>query len=325
MIPSYFYHLALDLETVSSTCPESRPNFLEVFQTAKALTPRQRDAHGRLLNHRVTARKHLDEEFISKAEVLGQDGRSSLSEQQGCEEPKPSAPTVRGRDWRCGKVLSQGVRMAKVSKETRTENPAETTSLVENGVSAGQGGLATKGRFEPLSSDEEELGWGMIRLYRDGHETQGLYDEPTTTKGLKAGRLAQLREVAVPSEFQDEDCTTLCILAVPSYLTPSDFLGFVGEKTRDEVSHFRMIRTDRSNRYMVLMKFRNGKKAREWRREWNGKAFDGIEVFEPCPVSLYRMPNNLLSSQRPPMLSSSPRSPSSHRLLPHLNRLLTQP
>jgi BRCA1-associated protein len=76
----------------------------------------------------------------------------------------------------------------------------------------------------------------------------------------------------------DEDCTTLCILAVPSYMSPSDFLGFVGEQTRDDVSHFRMIKTARANRYMVLMKFRSGRKARDWQREWNGKVFNSMEV-----------------------------------------------
>jgi BRCA1-associated protein len=61
-------------------------------------------------------------------------------------------------------------------------------------------------------------------------------------------------------------------------MSPSDFLGFVGEGTRDDVSHFRMIRTARANRYMVLMKFRSGKKAREWQKEWNGKVFNSMEV-----------------------------------------------
>lgn len=81
----------------------------------------------------------------------------------------------------------------------------------------------------------------------------------------------------------EEDCTTLCILAVPAYLSASDFMGFVGEKTLDEVSHFRMIRTSRANRYMVLMKFRSGKKARDWQKEWNGKVFNSMEP-ETCHV-----------------------------------------
>lgn len=86
----------------------------------------------------------------------------------------------------------------------------------------------------------------------------------------------------------DEDCSILCILAVPSYLSPADFLGFVGEDTRDEVSHFRMIKTARANRYMVLMKFRNGKKAREWQREWNGKVFNSMEVCNLFRSKVYQ-------------------------------------
>ena len=39
-----------------------------------------------------------------------------------------------------------------------------------------------------------------------------------------------------------------------------------------------MVRTSRANRYMVLMKFKNGKRAREWQYEWNGKVFNSIEV-----------------------------------------------
>ena len=148
-----------------------------------------------------------------------------------------------------------------------------------NAVGAGQGGIATKGRFDASSTEEEELGWGVVRLYKDGEETPSLYDEPAHGKGSKSNKALVRKQDGEKPAFKDEDCTTLCILAVPSYLTPSDFLGFVGEKTREEVSHFRMIKTEKSNRYMVLMKFRNGRRAREWRKEWNGKAFDGLEVY----------------------------------------------
>jgi BRCA1-associated protein len=103
-----------------------------------------------------------------------------------------------------------------------------------------------------------------VHLYREGQETPGLYDDA--------------RAAGAGGEFKEEECTTLCILAVPSYMTPSDFLGFVGERTREEVSHFRMIKTSRANKYMVLMKFREAKDAREWRKEWNGKTFNSMEV-----------------------------------------------
>ncbi|KAL9065657.1 MAG: hypothetical protein Q9161_008101 [Pseudevernia consocians] len=173
--------------------------------------------------------------------------------------------------------------MGSMAPSDKHEANTDTSRKITNGITAGPGGLATKGRYEPCDPDQEELGWGVVRLYRDSEETPGLYDEPTTPTHSKPGRSLSRKERNEQPAFRDEDCTTLCILAVPSYLTPSDFLGFVGEKTRDVVSHFRMIRTERGNRYMVLLKFRDGKNAREWRREWNGKAFDGMEP-ENCHV-----------------------------------------
>ena len=183
-------------------------------------------------------------------------------------------------DWRYGNISHQTVTMAQMPETGKPGGKEDVNDHLTNGMNTGPGGLATKGRYEPCDPVDESLGWGVVRLYRDGEETPGLYDEPITpSKHTKHSKTSGTSSTTDPgSRFQDEDCTTVCILAVPSYLTPSDFLGFVGEKTRDQVSHFRMIRTERSNRYMVLMKFRNGKKARQWRREWNGKAFDSMEV-----------------------------------------------
>lgn len=171
------------------------------------------------------------------------------------------------------------------------------------------GGLRTKGRYIPLDQEVGDSVWGIVHLYRDVQETPYLAgnddDYPTYLKGSaaaarhpseqQAGGASRAAShtrgtgsadltaypfpVTVSSSGKEEDeCSTLCILAVPSYLSPSDFLGFVGEKTMDDVSHFRMIRTPRANRYMVLMKFRNGRKAKVWQKEWNGKVFNSMEV-----------------------------------------------
>ncbi|KAI4269959.1 MAG: hypothetical protein L6R38_007277 [Xanthoria sp. 2 TBL-2021] len=172
--------------------------------------------------------------------------------------------------------------MVSTATRSKRSSRGDLPSQATDGIVAGHGGVATKGRFEPINNEENDIGWGVVRLYRDAEETPGLNDEATISNYKGARNPAKIGGAEKPG-FRDEDCTTLCILAVPSYLTPSDFLGFVGERTRDEVSHFRMIRTERGNRYMVLMKFRNGKKAREWRREWNGKAFDSMEP-ENCHV-----------------------------------------
>ncbi|RMJ25623.1 hypothetical protein PHISP_03495 [Aspergillus sp. HF37] len=176
-----------------------------------------------------------------------------------------------------------------------TDNPVAT------GIGADiLGGLRTKGRYIPLDQQTSDSVWGIVHLYRDAQETPYLsVDEyPADLKGSASARQpsdelgGESRLVrqgghdeadVLPPVQPDEDCTTLCILAVPSYLSPSDFLGFVGEATLDDVSHFRMIRTARANRYMVLMKFRSGKKAREWQRVWNGKVFNSMEP-ETCHV-----------------------------------------
>ena len=163
------------------------------------------------------------------------------------------------------------------------------------------GGLRTRGKYVPLDQQTSESVWGIVHLYRDSQETSYLteeeypsylkgsaaarqpYDEvggsSAPRQGLRAGEDRPLVPLQQQQQQQDEEgCTTLCILAVPSYMSPSDFLGFVGEATMDDVSHFRMIRTARANRYMVLMKFRSGKRAREWQRDWNGKVFNSMEV-----------------------------------------------
>ena len=251
-MPSYFFHVAFDLNALVSSrkeqCDSERP---------------------------------ATEVIISNSDAGGEQPVISSSS-SGSEQKQRTAYISVSQDWRYDKILIQDITMASAVDIKKLEAGTDTTRKITNGISAGPGGLATKGRYEPCDPDQVELGWGVVRLYRDSEEIPGLYDEPTAPKHSKAGRSLSRKETNKQPAFRDEDCTTLCILAVPSYLTPSDFLGFVGEKTRDVVSHFRMIRTERGNRYMVLMKFRNGKSARQWRREWNGKAFDGMEVSFFC-------------------------------------------
>ena len=146
-------------------------------------------------------------------------------------------------------------------------------------------GLQTKGRYMPLDWETTESSWGIVHLYRDAEETPGLYGDSPLSRPADPWLHGYTRDTMPPKHKppSDDDCTMLCILAVPSYMPPSDFLGFVGEKTIDKVSHLRMIKTSRANRYMVLMKFRHGKEARAWQLEWNGKIFNHMEP-ETCHV-----------------------------------------
>lgn len=171
--------------------------------------------------------------------------------------------------------------------------------MVHNEISKGIGsnvisGLATKGKYVPLDLGLTDSVYGIVHLYRDAEETPSLSQDnhdqdlfylqgvgsSSHPSASGPGHVSGPRTANGPAEetLSLDDCTTLCILAVPSYLSPSDFLGYVGEQTMEDVSHFRMVKTARANRYMVLMKFRSGKKAKEWQDAWNGKLFNSMEA-----------------------------------------------
>ena len=299
-MPSFFFHVAFDLccrpshlqgfagDTFSiSTQVSSYTNIFNIpfsssaqkiparFQpTAAQVLPSPPAVQGPTLHG-----EHVPGPLRSTSGTQGglrtniQVGSGNRQENRGAE----SAPRTTAHDWRYDKISVQSIDMLPAGQTANSSS--RVNGQISNGIGAGSGGLATKGRYEASELEDTELGWGIVHLFRDAEETPGLNEDITPTRSSRNTKsLSRKGDHGEEAPFRDEDCTTLCILAVPSYLTPSDFLGFVGEKTRDDVSHFRMIRTERVNRYMVLMKFRNGKRAREWRKEWNGKAFNSMEV-----------------------------------------------
>ncbi|MCJ1280837.1 hypothetical protein MMC26_000154 [Xylographa opegraphella] len=288
-MPTFFFHIAIDLARSPETilCPTT-----DIFQTlnnksqsacTKGWTHTRKKSPQCIPEEKFGASVHR----INGLSIgLGGDSGHFASVNHNQQQQHSSTPTGSSisNDWRCDSISLQRIDMLSRTTTGDNEQRDKLNGHITNGLGAGSGGLATKGGYEPTELEEDDLGWGVVRLYRDAEETPGLYDEVASNKSSKHGRgVSRLNDSNERPSFKDEDCTTLCILAVPSYLTPSDFLGFVGEKTREEVSHFRMIRTERGNRYMVLMKFRSGKKAREWGKEWNGKVFNSMEP-ENCHV-----------------------------------------
>lgn len=183
-------------------------------------------------------------------------------------------PRTAARDWRFGRLSVESFDMDGHKKEDGHGVPAASL-----GPTFGGPGQSTKGRYIPLETKNTDVGWGIVHLYRESEGSSGAGDgleEPARGEG------------AGSEEGNDgDDGTILCIPAVPSYLSPSDFLGFVGEKWRGDVSHYRMVMTSRMNRYMVLMKFRDKWRAQDWRKEFDGKVFNSMEVcFYPCPLGV---------------------------------------
>ncbi|TGO78821.1 hypothetical protein BELL_0053g00270 [Botrytis elliptica] len=226
------------------------------------------------------------------------------------------------RDWRFGRVRVEALDMDGARGYHRRGEGSQGGIVMNAGLEPG--GRVTKARFEELHTIGEdglelkntEVGWGVVHLYREGEETPGLmgvevYNADTAANPTNDAQSNGSSE----SDGKDsaEDCTLLCIPAVPSYLTPRDFLGFVGEKTMYEVSHFRMVMTGRMNRYMVLMKFRDGNVAKKWKAEWDGKVFNSMEP-ETCHVMFiksitFQTPTSSKSNTSFPELSHDPFTP----------------
>lgn len=258
---AYFFHVKLELypsahpSTASQPVtnhlyhPESTTDIfktdLPAHRTSKTISQSSRARHSprsSLDNCPAAASRpasaHGDALLLPERNVALKDAASPTI------PPEKASSEIAARDWRYGPVTIESIDM----------EPA-TTKLPSTG-------LHTKAAYVPSTSKATDVGWGVVHLYRDSQETAALGQNHTKDD----------------VDFDPQQCTTLCILAVPSWMMPSDLLGFVGDQAREDVSHFRLIRTGRANKYMVLMKFRQAKKAREWQKLWNGKLFSAMEV-----------------------------------------------
>ncbi|THW52273.1 zf-UBP-domain-containing protein [Aureobasidium pullulans] len=262
---AYFFHLKLELYPSARSSGASRPTttnniFLpdsttDIFKSAfPAHRTSKNITHD--LRHKHSPRTSLDDSAAAKSRPPSAHGNALLLPERNLALKEPASPTIpphkasseaATRDWRYGPVTVESIDMEA------NKTPSS--------------GLHTKAVYVPSAPKATDVGWGVVHLYRDSQETAAL--EHSLAK----------EDV----DFDPQQCNTLCILAVPSWMMPSDLLGFVGDQAREDVSHFRLIRTGRANKYMVLMKFRQAKKAREWQKLWNGKLFSAMEP-ENCHV-----------------------------------------
>lgn len=204
--------------------------------------------------------------------------------------PPPSSaaicPQTAVRDWRFGRVNIESIDFedgGDTDMAGEDDNPnAAAFAALELGPTLGGDGSSTKAECVSLPTKNTEVGWGVVHFYRG---------EEMPPPGLAP------ESEADGEDGVDEEFTTLCIPAVPSFILPSEFLGFVGEKWRGDVTHFRMVMTSRMSRYLVLLKFRDSRKAKEWQKEFNGKVFNSM-VVSTCPRLLFVL-RALIDATRP--------------------------
>jgi BRCA1-associated protein len=318
-MPSYFFHIAFELYPTpppSRTSPQASPQAVYVPSSTFDLFADALPTHGTggwKTHHTLRKVQKSSKTTVSSVDASEpssiatrqtyQRRLSHLSPGDRTHRPVPFDPSIKTEseavsrkatlDWRFDSVAIQSIDMNPVDAEATRGRGKSVSDISRVVVSSG---WSTKGKFIPGDPKNTNVGWGVVHLYRDGQETPGLYDEPTSESGSDNGKAETGRHVA----FNEDDCKTLCILAVPSYMTPSDFLGWVGEQTREDVSNFRLIRTGSANKYMVLMKFRDAKKARQWRKDWNGKLFNSMEVKNlPIVPSAIRLLTKSLAGELP--------------------------
>ncbi|RPA93613.1 zf-UBP-domain-containing protein [Choiromyces venosus 120613-1] len=285
-MPGYFYHLFFELFPPTFPAVRSLPDLKhlsdsQLSQLRAWIPPPETNIFTSVLlphteSHTPLVRE-LEELVIDRKEA-----KKSKARESPTFDSDVYTTHLPHLDWRFGRVSVESIDMALEDSLAVRRNSPGTEGSKNSGRRPSRasasfaGGAASKAHFIPLETKNTEFGYGVVHLYRDVFETPGLY--PLPSKAETANK--------VPENLHgetDEALTTVAVLAVPSYMTASDFMGFVGEETRDAVSHFRMIRTGQANRYMVLMKFRRKEDAREFVGSFNGKVFNSMEP-ENCHV-----------------------------------------
>lgn len=295
-MPSYFFHLKLELypSPATTTKPQTArttaylpPSGADIFKTALPAHKTSKWASYSFPKRPTTAdtssSKSSDTQSSPRRPPEHSDSHGDallLPERSLNLQHVPPSPALNpaklsneasAKDWRYGEVSVESIDM-----ESHSGASPVTAGKAGKDKSAA-GGLHTKALYLPSDPKTTDVGWGVVHLYRDVEESSVLSDRLSSRKSLDTGRTGG------EGHLDLEDCTTLCILAVPSWMMPSDLLGFVGDQAREDVSHFRLIRTGRANKYMVLMKFRSAKKAKDWQKAYNGRLFSSAEP-ENCHV-----------------------------------------
>ncbi|CAE7211378.1 unnamed protein product, partial [Rhizoctonia solani] len=83
-------------------------------------------------------------------------------------------------------------------------------------------------------------------------------------------------------EFSHKDGTVLAILAVPSYIGPSDLLAWTSPAA-EGIQHLRIVHDNQPNRSMAIIKFRSKADANLFQETYNGRQFTPMEP-ETCHV-----------------------------------------
>ncbi|RCI17429.1 hypothetical protein L249_2791 [Ophiocordyceps polyrhachis-furcata BCC 54312] len=274
--PRYYYHLKFEL--YPSPSPESAEQTGSIW-----LPPPQASAFDHLPSH-----PRQNDRRGARAKPRGGGGIKDRGRRRR-----------RIHDWRFGRVSIETAD--PTTSEMAPSEPGKPASSAAPtlGPSLGGAGTATKAECLSLDTKHTELGWGVVRFYRDGEETPtATCEDGETTAHVEKGdkeeeeqeeeeqeeeqermmmMMMKKKKKKKKKEEEEEACCVLCIPAVPAYMSPGDFMGFVGDRWMGDISHCRMVMTSSMNRFLVLLRFRDAERAKLWKHEFDGKVFNSME------------------------------------------------
>ncbi|GJJ11224.1 hypothetical protein Clacol_005456 [Clathrus columnatus] len=184
-------------------------------------------------------------------------------------------------DWRFGAIVidwidRELVGTPKISMEpqnTVTQNQQKNKSVMRNADDN-----FSKSRMYEGSTTLPE---GVVHMYRHSHNynqniaTFTPVDQDTSIIDSFSNKDVKANMVKVDDS---NDGSTLAVLAVPSYMTPIDFMTFIAPAS-ESIAHLRMIRDSSPNRSIVLLKFRAREDAILFSQEYNGRPYNVLEVY----------------------------------------------
>ncbi|KAG5647905.1 hypothetical protein DXG03_007829 [Asterophora parasitica] len=190
---------------------------------------------------------------------------SRLFQHLPVHKPKPTTRrnalfNPRNKDYRLGPIRIDWVDFEDMSKAPQTVGKEKET---------GRG--TVEASFIPhtrTKSGSTNLPEGTVHVFRDS--------------ASKPSQEELESVVASTSTVDNADGVMLGVLAVPSWMTPSDFLAFVAPAA-EGMAHLRLIRDSLPNRSIAVIKFFNPADAAEFVEAYNGKTFNSMEP-EVCNV-----------------------------------------
>lgn len=136
--------------------------------------------------------------------------------------------------------------------------------------------------FEPATSQTSgtaNLPEGIVHIFKESPHAHPLTSTTKASTSKSSGISPSFAPSSSQGQSYGEKQTIVAVLAVPPWMTPSDFLAFVAPAA-DTMKHLRLVRDVSPNRTMVIIQFKDHHDAVVFIEEFNGRPFNSVEVSD---------------------------------------------